>query len=198
MAKITAKQKILEATMQLMTGRGYSATTVDEIVQLAGVAKGSFYHAFKSKEELAVAALEDYEARGMAILVDGDYRHVQDPVQKALAFLDYLDDKCQLLWAHGCLLGSVAIEVAEGHPGVIKRIDELFHDFEGALENILAPALKARGVKGVTPRELSVHLLAVIEGSIIAAKSHFKPQHLNNGLRLFKQYVELLLGENKS
>ena len=190
---MTARQKILDAAQQLMTGRGYSATTVDEIVKLAGVAKGSFYHAFKSKEELAIAALEDYEAKGKAILGQGDYLQIEDPVTRALAFLDYLDQNCQLLWAHGCLLGSVSIEVADSYPGVIKQIDCLFDDFEKGLEAILGPALKARNVKGVTGRELSLHLLAVIEGSIIAAKSHFKPHYLNQGIRQFKQYLELLL-----
>lgn len=56
-----------------MTGRGYSATTGDEIVKLAGIAKGSFYHAFKSKEELAIAALEDYELKGWALVSNGLY-----------------------------------------------------------------------------------------------------------------------------
>ncbi|MGR9108478.1 MAG: TetR/AcrR family transcriptional regulator [Gammaproteobacteria bacterium] len=195
MSKLTAKQKILGAAQQLMTGRGYSATTVDEIVKMAGVAKGSFYHAFESKEELAIAALEDYQARGAAILTQGDCHAIQDPVKKALAFMDFLDEHCQLLWSHGCLLGSVCIEVADTYPSVILRIDQLFGAIEDLLGGVLGPALQARGVNSVTSKDLSVHLLGVIEGSIIAARSHFKPEYLNNGLRHFKQYLMYLLGE---
>jgi TetR/AcrR family transcriptional repressor of nem operon len=193
MSNTSARQKIMDAAQQLMTGRGYSATTVDEIVKLAGVAKGSFYHAFKSKEELAIAALEDYERKGGAILADGAYMQVEDPVEKAIAFVEFIDDKCQLLWSHGCLLGTVAIEVADNYPGVIKRIDDLFINFEASIERIFAPALKARGITHVTARDLSVHLLGVIEGSIIVARSHFKPQYLNNGIRHFREYLVLLL-----
>ncbi|MGR9108206.1 MAG: TetR family transcriptional regulator, partial [Gammaproteobacteria bacterium] len=70
--QVDSQAKILATAQQLMTGRGYSATTVGEIVNMAGVAKGSFYHAFRSKEELAIAALEDYQARGAAILTQAD------------------------------------------------------------------------------------------------------------------------------
>ena len=64
MQKQTAKEKVILASQRLMMAQGYTATTVDEIVAAAGVAKGSFYHAFKSKEELALAALDDYFRRG--------------------------------------------------------------------------------------------------------------------------------------
>jgi AcrR family transcriptional regulator len=51
MNKVNAQSKIINAAKQIMIVRGYKATTVDEIIQQAGVAKGSFYHAFKSKKE---------------------------------------------------------------------------------------------------------------------------------------------------
>ena len=72
MAKVTAKQKAIAATQKLMTSGGYSATTVDEIINLAGVSKGSVYHAFKSKEELAITALEDYVHQGLKIVASGE------------------------------------------------------------------------------------------------------------------------------
>lgn len=193
MSKVNARRRILDAAQQLMTGRGYSATTVDEIIGMAGVSKGSFYHAFKSKEELAISALEDYEERGRAILGGGAYREVEDPVEKALAFVSFVEEKSQELWAHGCMLGSVAIEVAQSYPSVIRRIDELFDAFEAEMEAVLAPALKARGITDVSARELSVHLLGVIEGSIIVAKSHFQADWLPRGIGHFRRYLQLLL-----
>ena len=101
MIKITAKQKILEATQQLMVGRGYKATTVDDIIKHAGVAKGSFYHAFKSKEDLTIAALEDYKTRGLMIIGNGPYTTIEDPVERALALLEFIEDKSSEIWPHG-------------------------------------------------------------------------------------------------
>lgn len=195
--KSSVKQKVITAAQELMTSRGYSATTIDEIIKFAGVSKGGFYHAFKSKEELAIVALEDYEEKGWAIVANGPYVEIEDPIERALAFMEFIEEKSHELWSHGCLLGSISIEVADCYPGVSKRIDELFDQFEEGIEAILAPALAARGVTEVSGRDLSIHFLAVIEGSIITAKSHCNPRYLQNGITRFRHYLSLLLKEEQ-
>jgi len=200
MARLTAKEKVIIAAQELMTGRGYSATSVDTIVQKAGVAKGSFYHAFKSKEDLALVALEDYAIKGWQALAVGPYREIKDPIERALAFVDFLELSSEDLWSHGCLLGSVAVEVADSHPELIGRVSDLFQRFEEKFTQLFEPALAARAAEvgsdavNVSAEELGVHLLAVIEGSIITARTHFDQQHLRNGLRHFHNYLALLLG----
>ena len=193
MATVSAREKVIQASIELMTGRGFTATTVDEIVNQAGVAKGSVYHAFKSKEELAIAALEHYLQRGLGIVMAGDFQDTKDPVEKALDFLDYLEERSTELWSHGCLLGTLAIEVADNYPALLKEIDTLFKRFELGLESVFEPALKARKIKDVTASDLSLHLLAVVEGSIITARSHTRPELLKEGISHFRHYLTLIL-----
>jgi TetR/AcrR family transcriptional repressor of nem operon len=194
MAKVTAKQKTIEAAQQLMTSNGYSATTVDEIINLAGVSKGSVYHSFKSKEELAITALEDYERKGWEIVSNGPYVKEKDPVKRAISFTKHIEKKSPELWAHGCLLGSMSLEVVDRHPALHDRIDELFKEFEEGIAKVFSPAIKQAGVRSVTGAELARHMLAVIEGGIITAKSHRQPKYLPEGLRNFRRYLEMLLG----
>lgn len=193
MTTLTAKDKIINAAIELMTGRGYSATSVDDIVKHAGVAKGSLYHAFRSKEDLAIASLEQYLARGYRIIASGPYLGIQDPVRKALAFADHIEEKSAELWSHGCLLGTLAIEVADHYPTLMQQIDRLFNQLESSIAGIFAPALESRDKIEVTAKELSTHLLAVIEGSIITAKSHSSQHYLRDGIRRFRHYLALLL-----
>lgn len=195
MSKQTAKDKVIRAAQELMTGGGYSATTVDTIVRKAGVAKGSFYHAFASKEELALAALEDYAMKSWQVVAAGPYRDEQDPVRRALAFVDYLDACSSQLWSQGSLLGSIAVEVADSHPGLIERIGALFDRFEEKFVQIFGPALAVRHITDVSARDLSVHLLAVIEGAAITARSHRDPRQLGHGLAHFRRYLALLLSQ---
>lgn len=176
-----------------MTTRGYSATSVDDIIKAAGVAKGSFYHAFKSKEELAIAALEDYEQRGWEMIAAGPYTQETDPVMRLLKFLDFIEECGPQMWQHGCMVGSVAIEVYNSYPRLIDRIDYLFDDFENHIAAIFEPALQARQITAVSAKELSVHFLAIVEGSIITARSHQENRFLAAGLGHFKQYIRLLL-----
>jgi TetR/AcrR family transcriptional regulator, transcriptional repressor for nem operon len=60
--KISTKDKLLNAAMTVIRTKGYSATTVDELCENAGVTKGSFFHYFESKEDLAVQSAEHWLA----------------------------------------------------------------------------------------------------------------------------------------
>ena len=193
MQKQTAREKVVTAAQQLMVGQGYTATTVDEIVNAAGVAKGSFYHAFKSKEDLALAALDDYFRRGMAIIGNGPYLDEKDPVKKVFAFLDYVDEKSQALWEHGCLLGSMSIELADTYPNLIDKIDQLFSEMEGQIRVIIGPALRVKGIKKPGSLELARHLVTVFEGSIIMSRSHRNPKYLQEGIGHYRRYFACLV-----
>lgn len=54
------KQEILKIAMNLFSEKGYSQTTVNDIINSAGASKGGFYHHFKSKEEVIDSIIMDY------------------------------------------------------------------------------------------------------------------------------------------
>lgn len=193
MNKLNAKSKIINAAKQIMILRGYKATTVDEIIQQAGVAKGSFYHAFKSKEELAIAALIDYKEKGWELVTKGSYQNIEDPVMKAIAFVQYLEDKSTEIWQHGCLLGSITVEISDSYPLILNTIDQLFGEYEKAMAIIFNQALRARKIRKVSGRELGQQLMVVVEGAIISAKSHSEPKLLADSIAHFKRYLEYIL-----
>src|SRR5258708_20805976 len=59
-AQHESKIRLLDAAMQVFRAKGYSATTVDDVCASAQLTKGSFFHHFKSKEELAVSAAQHF------------------------------------------------------------------------------------------------------------------------------------------
>lgn len=193
MQRQTAREKIINSAQQLMVSQGYTATTVDEIVDSAGVAKGSFYHAFKSKEALALVALEDYFKRGLGVIGGGSYRQERDPVQRLYGFLDYIEEISTDLWQHGCLLGSITLELADSYPSLIDKVDGLFLEMESQLAKLFDPALDAQGIKTPTGEELARQMLVVIEGGIIMAKSHRKVEYLNEALKHYRAYVDAIM-----
>jgi AcrR family transcriptional regulator len=56
------RKNIIDVSAALFLSKGYEETSVNTIVEKLGVAKGTFYHYFKSKEEILGAVLEDYLA----------------------------------------------------------------------------------------------------------------------------------------
>lgn len=177
-----------------MLERGYTATTVDEIVATAGVAKGSFYHFFESKEALGLAALEAYFRRGRAIIAGGSFREVQDPLARALAFVDHVEAISTELWEHGCLAGNFATEVTSASPAIASVISGWFAQFEAELAAILEPVAGAARIEDApSGRELAAQLLAVIEGAIIMGRARGETDRLPHAIREFRRYLRSLL-----
>ncbi|MDR1513174.1 MAG: TetR/AcrR family transcriptional regulator, partial [Propionibacteriaceae bacterium] len=54
---------ILDAATELFTRKGYEATTVDDVLEAVGMGKGTFYHYFKSKDEVLEAVVDRVVAR---------------------------------------------------------------------------------------------------------------------------------------
>ena len=106
----TAKSKLISTAQGLMLAQGYQPTSVDEIIATAGVSKGSFYHYFKSKEELGAAVAKEYLDTALRVIGTGSYQQAKDPLERAFAFIDDIETSSPRLWSHGCMLGSFAID----------------------------------------------------------------------------------------
>src|SRR5258708_34422415 len=52
-----SRERIVERAADLFAERGIAATSVDEVLAAAGAGKGQFYHYFRSRDELAAAAV---------------------------------------------------------------------------------------------------------------------------------------------
>jgi AcrR family transcriptional regulator len=59
----TTRQALIRAAERLFAAHGFAATTVDELAAAAGVAKGGFYHHYRSKESLFREVLEGLQGR---------------------------------------------------------------------------------------------------------------------------------------
>src|SRR5579863_8352537 len=88
-ARHESKKRILDAALHVIRAKGYSATRVEDICEAAGLTKGSFFHHFDSKEELAVAAA-DYWIEGTgAFFASAPYHTLDDPLDRLLAYVDF-------------------------------------------------------------------------------------------------------------
>src|SRR5437868_15137540 len=84
-----SKTKLMDAALQLIRTKGYAATTVDDICHKAGVTKGSFFHHFKSKDELALAAASYWGTMTSGFFAAAPYRKLQDPRDRLLGYVDF-------------------------------------------------------------------------------------------------------------
>src|SRR5712671_7236578 len=112
------KRKLLDAGVTLMRSRGFNATTVDEVCAAAGVTKGGFFHYFKSKEDLATAAVTRFHELRAGESADAAFRRLADPLDRVFGRLDFAKEASGGAkgLTKGCLMGMFAQELSFTHP----------------------------------------------------------------------------------
>lgn len=192
-AKVDTRTKLLTAAYSLMLSKGYPATSVDEICEAAGVSKGSFYHFFKSKQELTIAVLEFHMADAQEVIEGGlDLEGVEGP-QRAIRYVKHVEQGSEEIWSDGCLIGSLALELAESHPEIRMRISQIFRALTDHFEQVFIPLCQAhRGPDTPPARELAEQFIAVIEGGVVLSRAHQDRRYVPQAIRCFRRYLETL------
>lgn len=186
MNKPNVREKILEASLAAMHGKGFNATSVQDITDAAKVPKGSFYNHFDSKEALGAEVVKLYAARSApsaAPLSD-----------MALAPLDRLRRHWDAMvvvaggdgqfW--GCLLGNFSTELS-GQSALIR--DEVAGSLDGWTE-ALAAAVAAAQADGTVPSDVPAgDLAAFMLNAWQGALARSKAEHSRAPLELFVKLV---------
>src|SRR5258706_8680500 len=112
------KRKLVDAGVKLMRARGFNATSVDEICAAAGVTKGGFFHYFKSKEEIAKAAVQRFSEGKTQDFQEAPFRKLADPLDRVYGWLDFIKESAggTERLTKGCLIGTFAQELSFTHP----------------------------------------------------------------------------------
>src|SRR6266567_185882 len=165
-----SRERIVERAAGLFAERGIAATTVDEVLAAAGAGKGQFYHYFRSRDELAAAAVGHRCAQVMAGLTEalGGVSSLAE-LERALAgFVAGFEESGM----PGCPIGTLASEVAGRNEEARLQAAAGFD----AWERLLAQALERmrRGGElraGADPARLATGLLASIEGGMVLSQA---------------------------
>jgi TetR/AcrR family transcriptional repressor of nem operon len=153
-----AKERLTDAGMDLIWENSYGATSVDAICERADVRKGSFYYFFRSKSELAAAALEaDWKKR--KVDMDSIFSPTVPPLERLERYFDFVHDRLAELQKKcgavlGCPLFTVGSEVSTQDKPLRDKVQELLDRqvkyFESAIRDahaqglIVAPDAKAK------------------------------------------------------
>lgn len=195
------KQKLLDSGIKLMRVNGYNATTVDDICAEAGVTKGGFFHYFKSKEDLAKAAVERFGYDKGQELHDAPYRHLTDPLDRVYGRLDFIKESVGGLSrsTRGCLIGSFAQELAFTHPEMRRVCNDLFHRLATDFEKDLTSAKEMYAPNArFEPAKLAWFFAAIFQGSSLLAKVAESNVVLMENIEQFRVYLQILFGNTQA
>jgi TetR/AcrR family transcriptional repressor of nem operon len=193
-ARPNARDRLLDAAMQVIRAQGYSATTVDDICSAAGLTKGAFFHHFSSKEDLAVAAAGHFSEMAERLFAAAPYRELADPLDRLLGYIDFRSAILSgPIREFTCLLGTMVQEAYETHPAIRLACDTYIsaHAAEVAKDIEDAKARYAPQAQWSAP-SLALYTQAVLQGAFILAKARGGPEAARDAVSHLRRYVEFL------
>ncbi len=194
-----SKTKLLDAALQVFRTKGYTATTVDDICHTAGVTKGSFFHHFKAKEELAIESTRHWTEVTGGLFATAPYQQIADPRERVLAYIDFRSAILQgNLPDFTCLLGTMVQETFETHPAIRDAcwIGINTHSQTVARDIAQARALYAPDADW-TAESLAQYTQAALQGAFILAKAHGGAQIAVECVAHLRRYVEWQLASSQ-
>jgi TetR/AcrR family transcriptional repressor of nem operon len=195
-----SKTRLLDAALRVIRTKGYSATTVDDICVTAGVTKGSFFHHFKSKDELALAAVAHWNERTGSFFAAADYRQALDPLDRLFGYIAFREAiLVGELADYTCPLGTLVQETYATHPairaacdeGMSAHIAELTRDLETAKQRYAPTATW-------TPESVGYFIQAVLQGAFIFAKAKQGADVARGSLDHLRRYLQHLFSVSSS
>ena len=194
-----ARIKILDIAEQSVLDKGFTATSIDEIVAEAGITKSGFFYHFNDKNSLAKALLTRYQETEEKlfddIFIEKAGRLHDDPLHRFLIGLNIMAEMMDELESHhpGCLVATYCYQERSFNHDVIQLNKDIVFSWRNRFHKTLTEiAEKYPPKEEVDLEDLADMLLTVIEGGIVISKSIHSESLLGKQIRLYRNYLKQL------
>ena len=188
----------MDAAQQMVLNVGLSGTSVEKVIDKAGVTKGTFFYHFKTKHDLAAALIERYasdDRHHYADFMDKAETLSREPLQQLLIFIGlFIEMTGQLEEPFpGCLYASYCYQSGAISPEVMSEVEQMMHFWRKQLSNKIDEIVKRHPPRiPVENHQVADHVLTTFEGAFILSKIMNEPRLASEQLIQCRNYIELL------
>lgn len=175
------RSRILATARDMFHSRSYADVGIQEICEGARVQKGSFYHFFASKRDLAMAVIDSVADEWAHGFVAEAFDLALPPVER----LDYMVDAAYY-WQKassdpegrmpGCLFGNLALEMSTRDDVMRARLNAVFDKARDRFQATLDEAVRIGALAAMNTEATASAMLAYLEGVILLAKTRNDPE----------------------
>ena len=170
----SAKERLTEAALRMIWGQSYGSTSVDAICEEAKVKKGSFYYFFKSKSDLAVAAL-DADWRRHRAQLDTIFSPTVPPLERLERYFDFnyerlVEIKKECGAVLGCPLYALGSEICTQDTVLRGKIQEILDRKVTYLESAIRDAHAQGLIMAPNEKAKARTLFMLIQGALTQAR----------------------------
>ncbi|WP_062154919.1 TetR/AcrR family transcriptional regulator [Beggiatoa leptomitoformis] len=182
------RDKLLTVAFETFYTNGYSATGLNTILDIAGVQKGSLYHFFSSKKELALAVINEKIAERFA----ERYTAIVISEQPLHTLFTFISNPANFDLKRGCPLGKLVQELAGLDDDFRTALAKAYISYEGYIEQALLKAMAIGELKQGDAKKLATFIVSVIGGAIQRAKLSDNEELFIDSIELLKKYISHL------
>ena len=194
------RERLMDLAYESIVEKGFAATSIEELVEAAGITKSGFFYHFRDKNDLARQLFERFlsEDEGIIETLENRARELSDdPLQSFLIFLNVyaqmMDDMEAL--HPGCMVATVTYqermfdaEVRQMNVDYLRRMRERFVRWLKEIVARYPPRIP------VELDELADQLNVIVEGAIIQSKALRDESLMGKQTRLYRNHIKLLFG----
>ena len=171
----------------IFTQKGFSITSLDEIVEIAEIPKGSFYYYFKSKDEFAIEVIKNYGiyfSKKLQRILSNDKK---SPLERLKEFTKEAEAGVKRYeFKRGCLIGNLGQEMATLEERFRIELLNVIADWRDQVRLCIDLAKAQREIKTtIDSSELANFFWCAWEGAVLCSKLELSTQPLNIVSRLF-------------
>jgi TetR/AcrR family transcriptional repressor of nem operon len=176
----SARRRLIESAIRLIHAGSYGAVSVKDLCADAGVGKGSFYHFFPSKRDLALAAMDAQWERYRTGLYEPAFAPDVPPLERITRYFRLIPPRAAGPAANdmvlGCPFGNVGLELATQDEVIREKVRAVFGRITEYFARAVQDAYEAGDIGAVDAQAAASRLLAYLEGLYVVAKVENDPQ----------------------
>ncbi len=181
---LSKREELIQAALELFRKNGVHATGIDAIVEQSGVTKKTLYAHFRSKEELVLAVLRQYDGMARNELMRRVENGGKTPKARLLAIFDFAERWFQQSNFYGCLFINTIGEYSDDDTPIRK----ICQDYKKLVKDYIFSLCEQTGSSN--PQELAEELALLLEGATVTAQVSQNPRIANIAKRAAKVLIE--------
>lgn len=172
------RTRLIDSAIELFHDRSYNAVSVQQLCEHADVRKGSFYHFFPTKRDLALEAVSELQERVRTSIWEPLFREEITPEERLERVFN---EACEYFSPprdgamSGCPFGNFAAELSTQDEAMRRRVEEVFEMLTGYFERAIRESMEAGDLSGIAPRQTAEEILAYFQGTFLVAKAKNDP-----------------------
>ncbi|HRG37778.1 MAG TPA: TetR/AcrR family transcriptional regulator [Bacteroidia bacterium] len=177
------KKYIVEKSAPIFNIKGYSGTSLSDIMDATGLTKGAIYGNFENKDEVAIAAYH-HNLDELIGKLTAAMRDKKTASEKLIAFTEYYRTNWKTIFERGgCIIQNAAIEADDNAPYLKKHVQRSIKDWVNGFTRIIELGQQdGTFKKKIDAEAFAYEMIITLEGAIMLGKIMNNQQLLFKGL----------------